>query len=360
MLNAEMITGFQEHLLHWYRKNHRDLPWRRTSNPYYIWVSEVMLQQTQVDTVIPYYEEFISRFPTMHELARAPQEEVLKRWEGLGYYSRARNLQSGVQEVVEKYNAKVPENKKDLLSVKGVGPYTAGAILSIAYQKPEPAVDGNVMRVLSRIFLIDEDITKVKTRQTFETILYDLIPEMEASAFNQALMEIGALICKPKGPICEECPLAHLCRSKAEGTQLHYPVKKKKMKPKDEAFVAVVLKDTQEKLLIQKRPEKGLLANFWEFPLLEMSDTQEDPLKVVKSYFNKKNHDLIIEWTKSEQTVTHTFSHLKWHVNIVVGTLREGTLNLGKMSQWISEKALKEYPFPVPQQKVMSIVGIDY
>ena len=359
MLNTDLISDFQDRLLQWFSENKRDLPWRRTSNPYYIWISEVMLQQTQVDTVIPYYEEFISRFPTMHDLARAPQEDVLKRWEGLGYYSRARNLQSGVQEVVEKYNAKIPEEKKELLTVKGVGPYTAGAILSIAYGKPEPAVDGNVMRVLSRIFLIDEDIAKVKTRKTFESLLYELIPEQNASYFNQGLMEIGALICKPKNPLCDGCPLAIHCQARAKGVQTDYPVKKKKIKQKTMNYVAVILRDGHGNLLIHKRANEGLLANFWEFPLI---DKQSDVSLIEQA--NGLSVELKVkgdpQWSLYDETVTHIFSHLKWHINIIVGTIQEANLQVLKDYLWVSEKDIKQYPFPVPHQKIMKIIGVEF
>ncbi|GGE45501.1 A/G-specific adenine glycosylase [Pullulanibacillus camelliae] len=331
-------------------------------DPYYIWISEVMLQQTQVDTVIPYYEKFITHYPTMHALAQAPQEEVLKHWEGLGYYSRARNLQAGVREVVENYDAQIPSDRKTLLNVKGIGPYTAGAILSIAYQKPEPAVDGNVMRVLSRIFQIDEDITKAKTRKTFEQLVYTLIPEDDASPFNQGLMELGALICKPKTPLCEACPLSHLCQARQAGKQTDYPVKSKKLKQKGIHYVAVVLQDDQGRYLIQQRPSEGLLAGFWEFPLQEISASTDEVLPSAEQFIEETFGTLSIKWSVCEETAQHIFSHLKWQLNVVQGKVLSGQVPSlqEKPMRWIAETELKDYPFPVPQQKIMKIARIAY
>lgn len=345
-------SGFQEPLIQWYRKNKRELPWRKTRNPYYIWVSEVMLQQTQVDTVIPYYERFIAQFPTMHELARAPEETVLKAWEGLGYYSRARNLQSGVQEVVEQYKARIPSQKKDLLSVKGIGPYTAGAILSIAFNKEEPAVDGNVMRVMARIFLIGDDIAKQKTRRFFENLLSELIPVGHASDFNQALMELGALICKPRQPLCHACPVAAFCEAKQKNVVQEYPVKTKKINQKTVRYAAVVLYDHDSHYFIQKRPADGLLANLWEFPLVAIAPDQ-DMLETVSEAM-RRDYRVHPDLKKTDQTVTHTFTHLKWNLNIVLGeTDHLPGLELGRS---VTKEELPNYPFPVPQQKIIGLL----
>ncbi len=224
---AFAVQEFQNQLLYWFERQQRDLPWRQNRDAYRVWVSEIMLQQTRVDTVIPFYERFMERFPTISHLAEADIEEVYKYWEGLGYYSRARNLHSAVKEVQENYSGTVPDTPEEIHKLKGVGPYTAGAILSIAYGVPEPAVDGNVMRVLSRIFLIEEDIMKVKTRKLFEDIIRDIIARQNPSFFNQALMELGALICIPRSPRCAVCPVAAHCRARQEGVQESLPVKKK-------------------------------------------------------------------------------------------------------------------------------------
>ncbi|WP_069188328.1 A/G-specific adenine glycosylase, partial [Paenibacillus sp. GM2] len=232
--SKESKLYFSKELLGWYETAKRDLPWRRHRNPYYIWVSEIMLQQTRVDTVIPYFQRFIERFPTIQALAEAPEEEVLKCWEGLGYYSRARNLQAAARQVMERHDGIVPDNKKDVSALKGVGPYTSGAILSIAYNQPEPAVDGNVMRVLSRYFLIEEDIMKIGTRTLMEDLATELIPPGRAGDFNQALMELGALICTPKSPQCLICPVMVHCAGRLEGAEDRLPVKSKAKPPRPE------------------------------------------------------------------------------------------------------------------------------
>ncbi|TCP24552.1 A/G-specific DNA-adenine glycosylase [Scopulibacillus darangshiensis] len=341
-------------IVQWFHDNKRDLPWRQSEDPYHIWISEVMLQQTQVDTVIPYYNTFVSRFPTLNDLAYADEETVLKTWEGLGYYSRARNLQKGVREVVETYGSKVPDNKKDILSIKGIGPYTAGAVLSIAYHQPEPAVDGNVMRVLSRVLLIDDDIAKARTRLLFENIIYDLIPETDPSGFNQGLMEIGALVCKPKQPKCDVCPIAAHCLANEEGAQLEYPVKKKKTPPKPLYFAVVVPQDQHQRVLIQKRPDKGLLANLWEFPMISV-EPEQDNLDGIIECEMKNRYNIIVKPKDIETTVTHIFSHIKWHLNVYtadISTVGED----GETYRWVKEAALDSFPFPVSHQKVMKYI----
>ena len=201
------IPQFQEDLLLWYEQNKRDLPWREDQNPYKVWVSEIMLQQTRVDTVIPYFNQFMKKFPTIYDLAKADSQEVLKAWEGLGYYSRARNLHDSAREVVASYAGDVPADRHSLESLKGIGPYTSGAILSIAFDQAEHAVDGNVMRVLSRILKIEENISEYRVRKKFTEYAQALLSKVNPSSFNQGIMELGALICVPKEPRCSLCPV---------------------------------------------------------------------------------------------------------------------------------------------------------
>ncbi|MFK7691501.1 A/G-specific adenine glycosylase [Paenibacillus sp. HJGM_3] len=263
------LVIYSEPLLAWYKAHRRDLPWRRSRDPYHIWISEVMLQQTRVDTVIPYYHRFLEKFPTLEALADAPEEDVLKQWEGLGYYSRARNLQAAVREVKEGYGGTVPDTLEAVSSLKGVGPYTAGAILSIAYNRPEPAVDGNVMRVLSRFFLLQDDIAKPSTRVRIEALAKSLIPEGEARDFNQALMELGATVCTPKSPSCLTCPVMEHCAARLEGMTEALPVKAKAKPPRPEARLVAFVEGTgahSGRFLIRQRPQDGLLARMWELP----------------------------------------------------------------------------------------------
>jgi len=264
---------FSSELLNWYDVNKRDLPWRRSRDPYHIWVSEIMLQQTRVDTVIPYFHRFIERFPTIEALADAPEDDVLKCWEGLGYYSRARNLQSAARQITEQYGGVMPSGKEEVAGLKGVGPYTAGAIRSIAFNIPAAAVDGNVMRVLSRYFLIEDDIMKIKTRTRMEELVLTLVPEGRASDFTQALMELGALICTPKSPKCLVCPVMEHCAGRLEGKEESLPVKTKAKPPRPEHRLAAIVEGTgvhEGKILIRKRPAAGLLAGMWELPHIEV------------------------------------------------------------------------------------------
>lgn len=346
-MDKDYSRNFSRDLLQWFYHNRRNLPWRQTKNPYHIWVSEVMLQQTQVDTVIPYYNKFIQHFPTLFDLAEAEEESVLKNWEGLGYYSRARNLQQGVREVVEKYGGKVPGNKKDILSIKGIGPYTAGAVLSIAYNIPEPAVDGNVMRVLARFFLIDDDISKAKTRKLFEKKIAGLMPEDDPSGFNQGLMELGALVCRPKQPKCESCPLNSRCMAYEEGVQSEYPVKKKKTAPKPVHYAVLALKDDKGRLLIEKRPDKGLLAGLWQLPMVMLKE-RSGPKQAEKAIREEYG---AIHLVQTPFHYKHQFSHLTWYLSLYVGRVSEKII-LGK-KKWVAPSELAGFPFPVPHQKVI-------
>lgn len=310
---------FGQDLIYWYITAHRDLPWRQDRDPYKVWVSEVMLQQTRVDTVIPYFEHFIYRFPTIEALANADEEEVLKAWEGLGYYSRARQLQEGVREVAEKYDGKVPDNKEDISKLKSVGPYTAGAILSIAYGKAEPAVDGNVMRVLSRIFLIKDDITKAKTRKTFEQIVQSLIPENRASTFNQALMELGAMICTTKSPRCLLCPVQEHCRAQSEGIQESLPVKSRKKPPRIVPMAVAVLRDQEGRVLIHRRPNQGLLAGLWEFPGFEVSINDNHAEQLLQHL--QQTYAVQAQLDSQLDNIHHVFTHLKWEMAVFEGCM---------------------------------------
>jgi A/G-specific adenine glycosylase len=322
---------FAAELLDWYDANKRDLPWRRDRDPYRIWVSEVMLQQTRVDTVIPYYERFMERFPTVRHLAEAPEEEVLKCWEGLGYYSRARNLQAGARQVVEWYGGIIPDDKAAVSSLKGVGPYTAGAILSIAFDRPEPAVDGNVMRVLSRYFLLEDDVAKPSARVKIERLAASIIPAGRAGDFNQAVMELGALVCTPKSPGCLLCPVRDACAGRAAGRERELPVKSKAKPPRPETRLAALVEGSGAragKVLVRRRPDSGLLARMWELPHVLAPDAPDaagagvPEAAAVAGRFDALSRGLAEEagllvrpvrlWTEEE----HIFSHIRWKVDV--------------------------------------------
>ncbi|MEK3911610.1 A/G-specific adenine glycosylase [Paenibacillus sp. FSL H7-0331] len=363
---------FSNELLAWYLRHRRDLPWRRSRNPYYIWISEVMLQQTRVDTVIPYFHRFIERFPTVEALAEAPEEDVLKLWEGLGYYSRARNLQGAVREVHERYGGIVPDNKEEISSLRGVGPYTSGAILSIAYNKPEPAVDGNVMRVLSRYFLIEEDIMKPSTRGIMEKLAKVLIPEGAAGDFNQALMELGAMVCKPRSPNCLTCPVMEHCSAREAGMEEQLPIKKKAKPPRPEQRVAALIAgsgDHQGKVLIRQRPQEGLLARMWELPHTEvpftyMAASPSSPELIPESF--KLLTDQLAEETigiipeRWFMHAEHTFSHIHWDMDVIACRLEPGIIPspagmlLPSHYQWVDSATMDNFAFPNVFLKILN------
>lgn len=317
---------YGERLLEWYFHVQRDLPWRKNHDPYRIWVSEIMLQQTRVDTVIPYFNNFMDKFPSVQALAEAPEEEVLKCWEGLGYYSRARNLQAGARMVMDQYGGVIPSAAEDVAKLKGVGPYTCGAIMSIAYNEPIPAVDGNVMRVLSRFFLLEDDIAKPATRTKIEKLVVTMIPDGQARYFNQALMELGALICTPKSPSCLLCPVMEHCEARLQGRELEIPIKTKAKKARVEYRVAVIVEGSgpyEGHILVRQRPAEGLLAGMWELPhvlvdeelaaSLFLDEVKEQPLlgEAISAAIYEEEKLLIRpqHWYSDEE---HIFSHIRW------------------------------------------------
>lgn len=291
--------------LAWYEQNKRDLPWRRDRDPYHIWVSEIMLQQTRVEAVIPYYERFMSRLPTIQALAECEEDPLLKLWEGLGYYNRVRNMQKAAQILCDVYEGRMPDTYEEILALPGIGPYTAGAVASIAYGRRVPAVDGNVLRILSRVRQDDADIAKESTKRRVTEELSPIMPS-ESGNFNQALMEIGATVCIPNGqPRCSVCPWKMLCESCRYESYDRYPVKSK-AKPRKIEDKTILLIQDGEKILLRKRPEKGLLAGLYELPNVEGHwDRQE-----VLSFVERQN--LVPLYIELLPDAKHIFSHVEW------------------------------------------------
>jgi A/G-specific adenine glycosylase len=358
---SENKLYFSTELLYWYQKERRDLPWRRSRDPYHIWVSEIMLQQTQVDTVIPYFNRFVDRFPSLQMLAEAPEDEVLKYWEGLGYYSRARNLQSAVREVVNQYGGQVPRQKKEVSSLKGIGPYTAGAILSIAYNQPEPAVDGNVMRVLSRYFCLEDDIARPSTRVQMEGLAQELIPIGTAADFNQALMELGALICKPKSPSCQSCPVMKLCLGRIEGREKELPVKTKAKPPKPVYRLAALVEGTGKhagKVLVRQRPHTGLLARMWELPHVEVPDRAGwDSLSAGRQWLESAlaEDGLRVRATQHIGDAQHTFTHLIWNIKVLAAVAADEERITERVPyKWVGPDDFENYAWPNVFRKLLT------
>ena len=319
-------------LLDWYKKNRRDLPWRRTSDPYRIWVAEVMLQQTRIDTVIPYYESFLERFPDVNALARARLDAVLKSWEGLGYYSRARHLHEAARIVARRHSGEVPGSMDGLRALPGVGAYTAGAILSIAFGKRAAAVDGNVTRVIARLFAIEDPAGGGKATKRIGGIAEQLVPASEPGHFNQALMDLGAVICTPGRPDCPACPLAAACGAREKGIQGSIPSKNAQAPlPHREAVAALIRNDRGETLFV-KRPDRGLLGGLWRFPggLLEEGEAPAAGLR------RMLREELGLKGTPGKEllAVEHGYSHFRVTVHVLPGSVRGPVANGGADARW--------------------------
>ncbi|ULG71517.1 A/G-specific adenine glycosylase [Macrococcus brunensis] len=331
--------SFADHLLDWFDINKREMPWRETKDPYKIWLSEVMLQQTQVNTVRNYYLRFIERFPTIESLASADEDEVLKYWEGLGYYSRVRNFQTAVREVEATYGS-VPGDGEKFLALKGVGPYTRGAVMSIAFNLPYPAVDGNVFRVFSRLDDDATDTAKPAARKHFEEKVMRVIPE-RAGDFNEALMELGATVCTPRNPVCMLCPVNEHCEAFEAGTVLERPVKIKKLKRKELRYKVMLIINDKGELLITKRPKTGLLGGMWQFPMFDEDMAIDD----IEEALNMK----LADEKEKFHHVTHGFTHLDWLLDVYIArTTDEASGDYRFIG--IEEKG--DYTFPVSMTKI--------
>ncbi|MFO7172476.1 MAG: A/G-specific adenine glycosylase [Bacillota bacterium] len=346
-----MSSDLTEALLQWYRRHRRDLPWRQTRDPYRIWVSEVMLQQTRVETVIPYYLRWLERFPTVADLAAAPEEEVLKAWEGLGYYSRARNLHRAAREVVARYGGAIPDDPEAFARLPGVGRYTAGAVMSIAFGRPLPAVDGNVLRVMSRLFAVDEPITRPGTRRRVEALVAGFIPADAAGDFNQALMELGATLCLPGAPDCPRCPVAAWCRARAEGRQQELPRREAKAPPRPETVLAGVIEDGG-RYLLARRPRAGLLGGLWEFPSVPFAGGAAPEAALAEGLRQRLGVAVAVGGLLTR--VEHVFSHRRWDLLAFRCTLAPGSPRPEDREdlRWLSPRELGAVPLPAAFQKV--------
>ena len=368
MWEEEKILSFRQKLLAWYDENKRDLPWRRSKNPYHIWVSEIMLQQTRVDTVIPYYERFLDWFPTVEALANAPEQRLLKAWEGLGYYSRVRNMQVAAQQIMNEFNGEFPSTYEGISSLKGIGPYTAGAISSIAFNLPQPAVDGNVMRVLARLFEVNHDIGNPSNRKIFQAMMEILIDPDRPGDFNQALMDLGSDIEAPVNPRPQDSPVKDFSAAFLHGTMDRYPIKAPKKKPIPIYLKALVVSNEKGQFLLEKNESEKLLAGFWHFPLIEVNEFSEqthdldlfsqvaEPILEMgpspQASF-EQDYDLDVNWLGvSFEEVKHVFSHRKWHIQLIAGQVSENKDYTDREVLWLTPEEFSLYPLAKPQQKI--------
>lgn len=338
MQEIELMKKIRVPIIEWYQKNRRPLPWRKEGkrDPYVIWVSEIMLQQTRIEAVKPYYERFLKELSTIQELAKVEENKLLKLWEGLGYYNRAKNLKKAAQIIEKEYDGKMPKHYEELIRLPGIGEYTAGAISSIAYNEPVPAVDGNVLRVISRVVASKRDILDRKVKKEFTDELKEIMPE-QAGDFNEGLMELGELICIPNGePLCKQCPLKEICVANKEKLTEIIPVRKQKKNRKKEQKTVFLLK-IGDKIAIRKRNDTGLLAGMYEFP----NEDKKLTIKEVKEVLKK--------WGLEEKKIQkignyrHIFSHIEWDMigyEVFVKKMNE-------QFSWIKEnEILKKYPIP--------------
>ena len=378
MWPEEKITAFRKALLDWYDAEGRShLPWRENNDPYRIWVSEIMLQQTRVITVIPYFNHFMMLFPSIKALAEADEEILLKAWEGLGYYSRVRNLQKAAQQIMKEYDGVFPNDPAEIIKLKGIGPYTAGAISSMAFNLPEPAVDGNVMRVFSRVFEIGEDIAKPATRKIFELLVRILVDPERPGDFNQAIMDLGTDICAPSNPRPEESPIKEFNAAYQNGTMHLYPFKSKAKRPVPKTMQGIVIQKGDQ-FLLEQRPQDGLLANFWTFPIIEEDwgkwDTaKKEPIQLnflvaESSPMNGEGMEQLQKTVRENLRVdaddfqpavgsfSHVFSHRKWNITVHHVQAAKLTKELPENMKWVSRFDFPEYAFAVPQQKMWEII----
>ncbi len=330
-------------LLNWFEKNQRPLPWRKSYIPYEVWLSEVMAQQTRIEQMLPFYDKFLKKFPTVQSLADADEESVLKAWEGLGYYTRARNLQHAAKQIAHEKKGKIPQTKEELEKLKGFGPYISSAVASIAFNEDVCVVDGNVLRVAARFWGDSRDIADAKTKNVFEEKLQTILPRGRARDFNQALMELGALVCTPQNPLCNECPLQKECFAFAHSKQSDFPVKTKKGKVPHKHFAALRIEKNGE-LFLLPRKEK-LLHGMYEFPMVEYTPLH-DSVKVLEKKFNEKGFN--VKLGKPRSSVLHQYSHFTQHVHVF-----DAKLGGERKEGWVDKKSLKKIPLSKVQQKIL-------
>ena len=354
----------QKKLLSWFEKNARPLPWREHYQPYEVWISEIMLQQTQVETALPYFRRWMRLFPTLQSLAKADEKKVLKAWQGLGYYSRARNLHATSKLILEKFQGIFPSDFEKILSLKGIGRYTAGAIASIAFNQETPIVDGNVLRVLSRVYTISKPIDEEKNKETFWKLEEALIPKGQARFFNQALMELGALVCTAQNPNCRSCPIRTHCQAFKQKNPEAYPVRKKRKKlVKVEASAIVLAKNGR--ILIQRRPVGEIMGGLWEFPewklgreeKLPLNKIKEETIRLLQNQLGIKTEGL--DYLKTlKRNYTHHLESL--HVFRCGKHVRLTGTNLTCPPEWrriwVTKDQLKQYPFSSAHAKIAKLI----
>lgn len=346
-------TDFRTAILRWYDENKRSLPWRDCNDPYKIWISEIMLQQTRIDQALPYYKRFTRKFSSVEVLAEADQQEVLKVWEGLGYYSRARNMHAAAKTIVEEFDGSVPDTWEEITRLMGVGPYTASAVLSIAYGKPHAAVDGNIIRVLTRYYGIEENVRETSTRNSIQELADELLDRERPGDYNQALMELGATVCTPSNPECTQCPVSGGCTAYSTLRTEEIPCKSSApKKPHHQIGVGICLNEENNKVLIAHRPEDAMLGGLWEFPGGKQKKDESIEETVQRELREELGATISIE--EPFMQLDHAYSHFKITLHAFICRIEDGNPS-PKTSQeikWVPVEDLSEYPFPKANRKL--------
>ncbi len=352
MHDSKQLGKIRKSLLAWFDASKRDMPWRNTQDPYTIWVSEIMLQQTQVKTVIPYFERWIKAFPTVKKLAHAREEHVLKLWEGLGYYSRARNLHKAAQTVVRNFGGVVPDTFESISQLPGIGRYTAGAILSIAHDQRVPVLDGNVKRVVSRLFALRENGSNRKSEDRLWSAAEALLPRKRSGDFNQSLMELGATVCLPNNPSCLLCPVLKSCDAFAQGKVARFPPPKKRTPSKKiEVSAAVILK--KGKVYIQKRPHGGLMGGLWEFPGGKLEAGEDPEVGLLREIQEELGVQVTI--TEKMMTIKHAYTQFRVTLHAYLCRLPKGRIRATECEEWrwVERDDLETFTFPAANAKIV-------
>jgi A/G-specific adenine glycosylase len=357
-MNTTATTrAIQKQLLRWFQRNQRDLPWRREYHPYGVWISEVMLQQTQVKTVLPFYERWMSRFPDIRSVAEASEDTVLKHWEGLGYYSRARNVQRTARILISEYHGEIPTRYRALRDLPGIGPYTAAAILSLAFNQDYPVVDGNVKRVFARLFDIRSALRERRSLRFIEDTAHAILPKGSARNFNQALMELGAVVCTPRNPLCPACPIGKECRSRTLGVVAQRPVPSPP-KPSSSLQVAVGLLISNGRIFIQKRPPGGLMPGLWEFPggKVRAGETPEDAL--VREILEELQ--VRVGYLEKISVIHHNYTSFRVTLHAytcrLLGRGQRPVLGSATEGRWVTRDEINHFPFPAANQKLIRML----
>ncbi len=370
-VEEQHVRAFRGPLIEWFGRVRRPMPWREADaagrrDPYRVWLSEVMLQQTRVDQARPYFERFTAAFPTVEALAAAPLDEVLKQWEGLGYYSRARNLHRAARAVVERFDGSIPRTEEEIRSLPGVGPYTAAAVLSLAYGVPLAVLDGNVIRVLTRVFAVGDDVTSGRTKRHLQTLADRLLDADRPGPFNEAVMELGATVCTPRSPACPTCPLNGVCAAFAAGEPEAYPVSKKKAPVPHHDIAVGVVEDGVGRVLIQRRPEDAMLGGLWEFPGGKV-EPGETPAEACRREI-REELGLAVEVGAPVARIAHAYSHFRITLHafrcrlaeeapVPGGVVREPVHHAGQPVRWVAVAALDDHAFPRANRRLIEALA---